>query len=186
MPQRLDRIERIGKPAPTSGPRHELGDALCSLGADSPCVKTALLPDHPGKELDGKGVLRRRLLQGMANLVWTLRLRGCTVLVARRIGAFPVVTRCQCRACLCIGGRVCQSERKREQWSGYAEHRGVVLTQRQKNARGGGLVPPSTLFGRLSAYFQVLDIPKGSHFAREKHPGLSSIPWGSSCADNSV
>ena len=32
---------------------------LTILGADSPRIETALLPDHPGKELDGQRVLRR-------------------------------------------------------------------------------------------------------------------------------
>ena len=61
MPQRLNRIERVGEAVPTGGPRHELSNAFGSLRAGSPRIEAALLPDHSGKELDGKGILRRRL-----------------------------------------------------------------------------------------------------------------------------
>jgi hypothetical protein len=61
-----------------------LSDSFRYLGADRPRIEAAFLPDHPGKELDWKSVLRRRLLQGMANVVWSGRLRGCAVLVAGR------------------------------------------------------------------------------------------------------
>ena len=50
--------------------------------------------------------------------------------------------RFRCRACLCIGGRICQGERKRKQWSGYTRHCDVVSVRQQQNARGGGPVPP--------------------------------------------
>ena len=44
-------------------------------------------------------------------------------------GRFPIVRSRWCRACLCIGRCICQSERKRKQWSSYTEHRGVVLVR---------------------------------------------------------
>jgi hypothetical protein len=59
--QSLDRIERVGKAVPTGGRRHELRDACGSLRADSVRIKATFLPYHPGKELDGQCVLRRRL-----------------------------------------------------------------------------------------------------------------------------
>jgi hypothetical protein len=62
MAQRLNRIKWIDEAVPTSGPRHELRDTFGSLGADSLRVEAAFLPDHPSKELDGKGILRGRLL----------------------------------------------------------------------------------------------------------------------------
>src|SRR5262249_29116958 len=39
-----------------------------------------------------------------------------------------------------LAGAFAKSERKRNLWSGYAEHCGVVI-RRQQNARGGGPVP---------------------------------------------
>ena len=61
VPQRLHGIDRIGEAMPTGGARHELADPFRSLGTESPRIEAALLPDHAGKELDWKGVLRRRL-----------------------------------------------------------------------------------------------------------------------------
>ena len=61
MPQRLDWLERVGETVPAGGRRHELCDTRGSLRADSPRIEAALLPDHPGKELYGKGTLCRRL-----------------------------------------------------------------------------------------------------------------------------
>ena len=58
MPQRLDWLERVSEAVPTGGARHELGDPFRSLGTDSPRIEAALLPYHPGKELDRQGVLR--------------------------------------------------------------------------------------------------------------------------------
>jgi hypothetical protein len=54
---------------PARGRRHELCDTCGSLRADSPRIETALLPDHPGKELDGQRVLRRRLFWCAANVI---------------------------------------------------------------------------------------------------------------------
>jgi hypothetical protein len=62
VPQRLDRLERVGETVPAGGRRHELGYPLGSLGADRPRVEAALLPDHSRKELDRQRVLRGRLL----------------------------------------------------------------------------------------------------------------------------
>ena len=61
MPQQLHGIERIGKAVPAGGRRHELCDTCGSLRADSLRIEATFLPDHAGKELDWKGVLRRRL-----------------------------------------------------------------------------------------------------------------------------
>ena len=69
MAQRLDRIERIGKPVPIGGLRHELRDAFGALVADRAGVEAALLPDHAGEELDRKLVLRRVLLDRAADVV---------------------------------------------------------------------------------------------------------------------
>src|SRR5215472_7598126 len=55
-------------------------------------------------------------------------------------GRFPIVRSHWCRACLCIGRRVGQSERKSKQ-SGYTEPCSVVLIRQQQNARDGGPVP---------------------------------------------
>ena len=59
MPQGLDWLERVGKAVSVGGPRHELRDSFRSLGADSPRIETALLPDHPGKELNRQRVFHR-------------------------------------------------------------------------------------------------------------------------------
>jgi hypothetical protein len=61
VPQSLDRIERIGEAMPAGSRRHELCDPRGSVRADSPRIEATFLPDHAGKELDWKGVLRRRM-----------------------------------------------------------------------------------------------------------------------------
>ena len=61
MPQRLDWLERVSEAVPTGGVRHELCDTCGSLRANSLRIEATFLPDHAGKELDWKGVLRRRL-----------------------------------------------------------------------------------------------------------------------------
>jgi len=61
VPQSLDRNERIAEAMPAGGRRHELCDTCGSLRAYSPRIEATFLPDHAGKELDWKGVLRRRL-----------------------------------------------------------------------------------------------------------------------------
>src|SRR6202035_1337721 len=48
--QRLDRIERIGKPAPIRRLRHELRDALRTLGAHGLRAGAGVPPAHPGRE----------------------------------------------------------------------------------------------------------------------------------------
>ena len=77
MAQRRDRIERIGKAAPIRRLRHELRDALGTLGAHGAGVEAALLPDDAGEELDRQLVFRRVLLDGAADVVGARRLRGC-------------------------------------------------------------------------------------------------------------
>jgi hypothetical protein len=64
-------------------PNNDIANLPCAFGhcADTRIlefarIEAALLPDHPRKELDRKSVMRRRLLQGTAILVWTGRLRG--------------------------------------------------------------------------------------------------------------
>jgi hypothetical protein len=67
--QRLDRIERIGKPAVPRRRRHELRDALRALPAHRKRIEAALLPDDASEELDRQCILRRVLLDGAANVV---------------------------------------------------------------------------------------------------------------------
>src|SRR5271156_7181502 len=69
MAQRLDRIERIDETVPVGGARHKLRDARCTFGAHGAGIETTFLPDHTGKKLDGKAILRRRLLQCAANVI---------------------------------------------------------------------------------------------------------------------
>jgi hypothetical protein len=67
--QRLDRIERVDKPAPVRGARHELRDALRAGAAHRARVEAALLPDDAREELDGKAVLGRVLFDRAADVV---------------------------------------------------------------------------------------------------------------------
>lgn len=76
MAQCLDWIERIGKAMPVRGARHKLRNARGTLGAHRAGIETTFLPDDPGKELHGKSVLRRCLLQCVANVIGCGRLRG--------------------------------------------------------------------------------------------------------------
>jgi hypothetical protein len=116
MAQRLDRIERIGETAPVGGARHKLRDALGAFAAHSAGIETTFLPDHAGKKLDGKRVLRRRLLQRTADLIscewfrgqrlgsaWCARLRRPLVCLYGRSGAYICSMARGCRG----GERIC-------------------------------------------------------------------------------
>jgi len=95
---------------PAGGRRHELGDTCGSLGADSHRIEATFLPDHARKELDRKGILGRRLLQGAANVIWGERSRGRLFAGRGRMSAFPIGGCWRSRACLCVGRRIRQGE----------------------------------------------------------------------------
>ncbi len=69
LAQGRERLEGIGQPSPGGGARHELGDALGSLRADSIGVEAALQPNETREEFDGEPVVGRSPGQGAAEAV---------------------------------------------------------------------------------------------------------------------
>jgi hypothetical protein len=134
VPQRLGGIERIDETVLARGARHELGDALRPLLADGVRIEAAFLPDHPGKELDRKSILRRRLFQRAANVVGGRRLGGCGVWRTAR-GSLPAsatIRRRRGGACLRMGVRIGESERANNKRSGQARHSWSSLLRKAK------------------------------------------------------
>ena len=112
MPQRLNGIEWIGKAVPAGGRWHELCDTCGSFRADSLRIEATFLPDHAGKELDRKAVLCRRLLQRATNVIGGGRWAGASSLPFVDGVTFSLLSGRWCHACLCIGRRICESDRK--------------------------------------------------------------------------
>src|SRR5262249_14455960 len=79
--------ERVGETVPAGGRRHELGDSFRSLLANSLRTEATFLPDHAGKALDRKSVLRGRLAFAATPDVGRFRTEADTNRLARPAAA---------------------------------------------------------------------------------------------------
>src|ERR1700722_13932448 len=124
MLERLDWIERIGKPMPIRGAGHELRDASGALSAHGERVEPALLPDDAGEELDRQAILRSIFFNRAADIFRSGRILHRVLLRCRRR-----------RAGLRVGAGAEKRDRAREHDGGETSHCGSTRQTRSSAER---------------------------------------------------